>query len=148
MFGFAAGLPVSVWVFVAAASAALMLLYLYRQIALGKIGRCSGGRSTDNGKWKTEIRRDALCHWRPAIFHFQLSILNYFYERHFKNIGLAWFSTASTVFAAVETRDVLAIISAVVLPVVFFHVGKAIDGSGALAPETERRHLCRLPWTG
>jgi hypothetical protein len=45
----------------------------------------------------------------------------------FKNLGLAWFSTVSTVFTAVETRDILAIISAVVLPVVFFTVGKAID---------------------
>lgn len=37
IFGFFAGLPRIVWVVVAVAAASLMLLYLYRQIALGRI---------------------------------------------------------------------------------------------------------------
>lgn len=44
-----------------------------------------------------------------------------------KNILLAWVSSISTVFAAIEYRDVIAILSAVVLPAVFFTVGKAVD---------------------
>ena len=45
----------------------------------------------------------------------------------FKNILLAWVSTASSVFAAVEMKTVLTIISAIVLPVIFFTIGKAVD---------------------
>ena len=44
-----------------------------------------------------------------------------------KNILLAWASTASSVFAAVEMRTVMTIISAVVLPVIFFTIGKTVD---------------------
>ena len=45
----------------------------------------------------------------------------------YKNIFLAWVSTASSVFAAVEMKTVLTIISAVVLPVIFFTIGKTVD---------------------
>ena len=45
----------------------------------------------------------------------------------YKNIFLAWVSTASSVFAAVEMKTVMTIISAVVLPVIFFTIGKTID---------------------
>lgn len=45
----------------------------------------------------------------------------------YKNILLAWVSTASSVFAAVEMKTVMTIISAVVLPVIFFTIGKTID---------------------
>jgi len=45
----------------------------------------------------------------------------------YKNIFLAWVSTTSSVFAAVETKTVLTIISAVVLPVIFFTIGKTVD---------------------
>jgi hypothetical protein len=45
----------------------------------------------------------------------------------YKNILLAWVSTASSVFAAVEMRTVMTIISAVVLPVIFFTIGKTVD---------------------
>ena len=44
-----------------------------------------------------------------------------------KNILLAWISSISTVFAAIEYKDVIAILSAVVLPAIFFTLGKAID---------------------
>lgn len=37
VFGFLAGLPREVWFFAAGVAAALTLMYLYRQIALGKI---------------------------------------------------------------------------------------------------------------
>jgi len=44
-----------------------------------------------------------------------------------KNILLAWISSLWTVFAAIETGTLITIISAIVLPVVFFTVGKTID---------------------
>jgi len=44
-----------------------------------------------------------------------------------KNISLAWISTTTSLFAAIEYREVIAILSAVVLPVVFFTVGKTVD---------------------
>lgn len=45
----------------------------------------------------------------------------------YKNILLAWVSTASSVFAAVEMKTLLTIVSAVVLPVIFFTIGKTVD---------------------
>ena len=44
-----------------------------------------------------------------------------------KNILLAWISSLSSVFAAIETRTWITIVSAIVLPVVFFTVGKTVD---------------------
>ncbi|MGB2753042.1 MAG: hypothetical protein WBC19_13380 [Pyrinomonadaceae bacterium] len=44
-----------------------------------------------------------------------------------KNIFLAWASSFTSVMAALETRDVITIVSAIVLPVIFFTVGKTID---------------------
>lgn len=44
-----------------------------------------------------------------------------------KNFLLAWASGVSTVYAAVEARTVLTLISAVVLPVIFFTIGKTVD---------------------
>ncbi len=44
-----------------------------------------------------------------------------------KNIFLAWASSITSVMAALETRDVITIVSAIVLPVIFFTVGKSID---------------------
>ena len=49
------------------------------------------------------------------------------YMNDYKNIFLAWVSTASSVFAAVEMKTVTTIISAVVLPVIFYTIGKTID---------------------
>ncbi len=45
----------------------------------------------------------------------------------FKNILLAWASSLTAAFAAIEARTWITIVSAVVLPVVFFTLGKAID---------------------
>ncbi len=44
-----------------------------------------------------------------------------------KNFLLAYFSTVSSVFAAVETRTLITIISAIILPILFFSIGKTID---------------------
>lgn len=44
-----------------------------------------------------------------------------------KNILLAYFSSLTSVLAAVETRTLITIISAIVLPILFFSIGKAID---------------------
>jgi hypothetical protein len=44
-----------------------------------------------------------------------------------KNILLAWFSSATSVFAAIEMRDLITILSAIVLPVVLFTIGKTVD---------------------
>lgn len=44
-----------------------------------------------------------------------------------KNILLAWTSTVTTLFAAIESRTLLSVISAIVMPIVFFAIGKAID---------------------
>ena len=49
------------------------------------------------------------------------------YMNDLKNLTLAYFSSVSTVFAAVETRTLITIISAIVLPILFFTVGKTID---------------------
>ena len=45
----------------------------------------------------------------------------------FKNILIAYFSTAPSLFAAIETRTVITVISAIVLPILFFTAGKTID---------------------
>ena len=44
-----------------------------------------------------------------------------------KNILLAWISSLTSIFAAVDTRELVTIISAIVLPVMFFTIGKTID---------------------
>ena len=44
-----------------------------------------------------------------------------------KNIMLAWMSSISSLFAAIETKTMITIVSAIVLPIVFFTIGKAVD---------------------
>ncbi|MFN2502149.1 MAG: hypothetical protein ABR530_09070 [Pyrinomonadaceae bacterium] len=44
-----------------------------------------------------------------------------------KNILLAWVSSISSVFAAIEARTWITVISAIVLPILFFTVGKTVD---------------------
>ena len=44
-----------------------------------------------------------------------------------KNFSLAWVSSVSTVFAAFESSVLITIISAIVLPVIFFTIGKTVD---------------------
>lgn len=44
-----------------------------------------------------------------------------------KNILLAWISSLSSVLTAIETRTWITIISAIVLPIIFFTVGKSVD---------------------
>ena len=45
----------------------------------------------------------------------------------FKNISLAWVSSITSVFAAIDSRNVVMIISAIVLPIIFFTIGKTVD---------------------
>jgi len=44
-----------------------------------------------------------------------------------KNILLAWISSVSSVFTAIEAQTWITLISAIVMPVVFFTVGKTVD---------------------
>jgi hypothetical protein len=45
----------------------------------------------------------------------------------FKNILIAWISSATTILLAMTDGDTLYIVSAVILPVIFFTLGKTID---------------------
>jgi hypothetical protein len=45
----------------------------------------------------------------------------------YKNIFIAWASTTSSMLTAVEMKTLLTIISAIVLPVIFFTIGKTVD---------------------
>lgn len=44
-----------------------------------------------------------------------------------KNLLIAYFSSVTTVFAAIETRTLITIVSAIVLPILFFAIGKTVD---------------------
>ncbi len=44
-----------------------------------------------------------------------------------KNILIAYLSSISSIFEAIETQTLITVISAIVLPVVFFTVGKTVD---------------------
>lgn len=44
-----------------------------------------------------------------------------------KNILIAYFSSATSLFAAIETRTIITIVSAIALPILFFAIGKTID---------------------
>lgn len=44
-----------------------------------------------------------------------------------RNAFLAWSSSLASFLTAVETRDLITVISAIVLPVVFFTIGKTVD---------------------
>jgi len=44
-----------------------------------------------------------------------------------KNILLAWASSVTTVHAAVEAQTVITILSAIILPIAFFTIGKTVD---------------------
>jgi hypothetical protein len=44
-----------------------------------------------------------------------------------KNILLAWLSSLSSVFTAIEMKSWITIVSAIVLPMLFFTIGKTVD---------------------
>lgn len=44
-----------------------------------------------------------------------------------KNILLAWLSTASSISTAIEMKTLMTIVSAIILPVIFFTIGKTVD---------------------
>lgn len=57
-----------------------------------------------------------------------------------KNLFIAFSASASTFFAAFEsTATIISVISAVVLPIVFFAIGKAIDVALQIHLERVRR---------
>jgi hypothetical protein len=56
-----------------------------------------------------------------------------------KNFILAYSSTISSVFAAIETRTLITIVSAIVLPIIFFAIGKTVDVILQIHLEKRRR---------
>ncbi len=44
-----------------------------------------------------------------------------------KNILIAWISTSSSILTAIEAKTVVTIVSAIVLPILFFTIGKTVD---------------------
>ena len=44
-----------------------------------------------------------------------------------KNILIAWISSSSSIMAAMETKTFITLMSAIVLPVMFFTIGKTVD---------------------
>ena len=56
-----------------------------------------------------------------------------------KNFYLAWVSSVP-VLAAVESRTLISIISAIVLPIVFFAIGKTADVILQIYLNRRRRH--------
>ena len=56
-----------------------------------------------------------------------------------KNFYLAWVSSVP-VLAAVESRTLISIISAIVLPIVFFAIGKTADVLLQIYLDKRRRH--------
>lgn len=44
-----------------------------------------------------------------------------------KNILLAWASSTSTILAAFDTAAWISVISAILLPILFFAIGKTVD---------------------
>ncbi|HMJ07624.1 MAG TPA: hypothetical protein VK468_01380 [Pyrinomonadaceae bacterium] len=59
-----------------------------------------------------------------------------------KNISIAWASTVTSVCTAIEAKTLITIISAVVLPIIFFAIGKTIDVwlQLRLRRQQEKRH--------
>jgi hypothetical protein len=44
-----------------------------------------------------------------------------------KNLTLAWISSASSLFTAIETKTLITVTSAIILPIIFFALGKTVD---------------------
>lgn len=44
-----------------------------------------------------------------------------------KNIFIAWTSSITSVMTAVEAKSLITVVSAIVLPVIFFTIGKTVD---------------------
>lgn len=44
-----------------------------------------------------------------------------------KNILIAWISVSSSIFTVVEAKTVITIVSAIILPILFFSIGKTVD---------------------
>jgi hypothetical protein len=63
-----------------------------------------------------------------------------------KNILIACFSTSSSILAAVEMKSLITILSAIVLPVMFFAIGKTIDVLLYIyfRNRDEKRRRCRM----
>ena len=44
-----------------------------------------------------------------------------------KNILIAWVSSSSSILTAIETKTVITVVSAIILPILFFTIGKSVD---------------------
>lgn len=44
-----------------------------------------------------------------------------------KNFAIAYCSSVTSLFAAIEMRTLITIVSAIILPILFFTAGKAVD---------------------
>ncbi len=44
-----------------------------------------------------------------------------------KNILIAWISTSPSILTAIETKTFITFVSAIILPVLFFTIGKTVD---------------------
>ena len=60
------------------------------------------------------------------IHHSSFTTNHYDYMQDIKNFYLAWVSSIP-VLAAIESRTLITIISAIILPIVFFAIGKTAD---------------------
>lgn len=57
-----------------------------------------------------------------------------------KNILIAWLSSTTSVLAAIEYRELITIVSAIVLPVLFFTIGKTVDVWVQVYLDRRRKH--------
>lgn len=57
-----------------------------------------------------------------------------------KNILIAWLSSTTSVMAAIEYRELITIVSAIVLPVLFFTIGKTVDVWVQVYLDRRRKH--------
>jgi hypothetical protein len=63
----------------------------------------------------------------PPLFRTRLQDRPLKTMHDFKNITLAWMSSSTAFFAAIEAGTVITLLSAIVLPIIFFAAGKTID---------------------
>ena len=60
-----------------------------------------------------------------------------------KNILLAWISAAPAFMAAVDGGSILTVISAIILPTIFFLLGKAVDVGVQVYFRNRRKRIIR-----
>ena len=65
------------------------------------------------------------------------------YMHDLKNILLAWVSAAPTFMAAVDGGNIMTIVSAIILPTIFFLLGKAVDVGVQVYFRNRRKRIIR-----